>query len=390
MPRRLSLTVAAAACSLAAIPASGMGAVAAVQDDRLAAATLTEIPGRLDLAKETGARVARVDLFWSDIALSRPASPTDPNDPAYDWTATDAKLSGLASRGITPLISVYSSPTWTTGGRKTDTQYNPYAPKPGDYGKFMAAVSKRYSGTFTPTGGTSPLPRVRLIEIWNEPNLKSFFRVGGRTNLKVYLRLVREAYGPIKRNNRRAIVIAGVGGPRSTNGAGNLGARQWLNGIVRSPLNVKFDAYSQHIYPNAAPFSRTKAFPSWNSINEILRTLDTRRAREIRTARGRARIKLRRAPKLKLYVTEAGYTTQATPFRKVKVSEAQQAKYLSQIFRHPQVRRNRRLSAIVWFNLQDNPNWPAGLVREDGSEKRAWAMFKSWSGKGALTPDLRP
>lgn len=279
MPRRLSLTVAAAACSLAAIPASGMGAVAAVQDDRLAAATLTEIPGRLDLAKETGARVARVDLFWSDIALSRPASPTDPNDPAYDWTATDAKLSGLASRGITPLISVYSSPTWTTGGRKTDTQYNPYAPKPGDYGKFMAAVSKRYSGTFTPTGGTS-LPRVRLIEIWNEPNLKSFFRVGGRTNLKVYLRLVREAYGPIKRNNRRAIVIAGVGGPRSTNGAGNLGARQWLNGIVRSPLNVKFDAYSQHIYPNAAPFSRTKAFPSWNSINEILRTLDTRRARE--------------------------------------------------------------------------------------------------------------
>jgi len=392
VPHRLTLSALAAAAALTVIPASGLGAIAALQDDRLAATPLADIPARLDLAKATGVRVARVDLFWNEIAPTQPAAPTDPNDPAYDWRGSDAKIQGYLDRGITVLVSVYSSPLWTTGGLKApDSQYNPYAPAPGAYGPFMEAVAKRYSGAFTPAGATKPLGRVRLIEVWNEPGIEEFLRnANGASQVPTYLRLLREAYPAVKRGNPSAIVIAGVASPRSSDGDGNVGSRTWLRKIAASPLSVKFDAYSQHVYPAAAPLSRTKAFPSWNSMNEIFATLDARRAREIRAARGAKRRALIRKPKMKLYITEAGYTTAKTEFRKVQVTDAQQATYMRQIFNHPQVKRQKRISAIFWFNYQDNPNWPGGIVREDLSKKPAYAVFTSLTPKGALTPDLLP
>lgn len=392
MPHRLTLSALAAAAALTVIPASGMGAIAALQDDRLAATPLADIPARLDLAKATGVRVARVDLFWNEIAPTQPANPKDPNDPAYDWRTSDAKIQGYRDRGITVLISVYSSPSWATGGRVVpDRQYNAYAPNPGTYGPFMEAVAKRYSGTFTPPGATAPLPRIRLIEVWNEPGIREFLRnANGSSQVPTYLRLLREAYPAVKRANKEAIVIAGVASPRSSDGDGNVGSRTWLRRIARSPLSIKFDAYSQHIYPGTPPLKRTKALPIWFSINEILGELDARRAREIRAARGTARRNLIRKPKMKLYITEAGYTTAATPFRQTRVTEAQQATYMRQIFNHPQVRGNKRVPAIFWFNFQDNPNWPGGILREDGSQKPAYAVFTSLTPKGALTPDLRP
>lgn len=388
MPRRLALTALAAA-TLAAAPAGALGAVAAVQDDRLAATPADQVDARLNLTTEVGARVARVDLFWSDIAPSRPANPTDPNDPAYDWRAADAKIAGYAARGVSVILSVYSTPTWSSGGRRTETQYNPYAPAAGDYGRFVTAAAKRYSGRFVPAVyGTAPLPRVRNWEVWNEPNLRSFFRKGNASSAKAYLQLLREAYPAIKGQIPNSIVIAGVGGPRSTGGAGSIGARQWLRAIAGAPLSVRFDAYSQHVYPSAAPVSKTKAFPSWNSIDEILATLDARRAREIRAARGAAKRTLQRKPKMKLYITEAGYTTARTDFRTVKVSKAAQAKYLKQLFNLRAV-RSPRVPVIVWFNLQDNRDWPGGLLDENLVRKPAWAAFRSIARRGALPAELR-
>ena len=29
----------------------------------------------------------------------------------------------------------------------------------------------------------------------------------------------------------------------------------------------------------------------------------------------------------------------------------------------------------MWFNLQDNADWPAGLLREDGSRKPSYGRF---------------
>ena len=60
-------------------------AVAAVQDDHLPIDAIETLDERLDLVAGTGVTTTRYDVFWSQVAPSRPASPRDPADPAYDW-----------------------------------------------------------------------------------------------------------------------------------------------------------------------------------------------------------------------------------------------------------------------------------------------------------------
>ncbi len=88
-PRRFltGAAIAVAAGAALALPSTGMGGVAAVQDDVLTTASIAEIPQRLQLVRNTQAKVARFDILWSFVASGRqPANPADPNDPAYDWT----------------------------------------------------------------------------------------------------------------------------------------------------------------------------------------------------------------------------------------------------------------------------------------------------------------
>src|SRR5680860_240749 len=213
-PRRAlrGLVIATAAAAALAVPSTGVAGVAAVQDDVLATIQLDQIQNRVDMVKQTRAKVTRVDVLWHLVAPTQPATPADPNDPAYDWSRLDAIFTGFAAAKITPIVSTYSTPGWAIAGRNTKhaTEYNPNAPRPGAYAQFMGALATRYSGTFVPAGATARLPRVRHFEIWNEPNLKGFFTHNGKSKIGRYKALVKQAYPRIKRANRSARVIAGV------------------------------------------------------------------------------------------------------------------------------------------------------------------------------------
>lgn len=356
-----AVAVVVGAVMLSGSDASGpAGPVAAVQDDYLpAAAAIEDLPARLDLIARTGVTTTRVDLFWSDIARSRPADATDPADPAYDFARADTILSGLAQRHITPIVSVYSSPAWTTGGQTGGAPpINRLAPDPKDFGEFMGALAKRYDGTFTGPGG-EVLPELRFVEIWNEPNLSGFLipsEQNAATRLDEYAAMDRAAYAAIKKANPELKVIVGVGGPRSSTSPSGVGAIEWLRGLRER--DIPLDGYSQHVYPAAAPTLDTPVVPSWSSIGRVLDELDAWRA----------------DPPIPLYITEAGYTTQPTPYRDTAVTEGQQAQYLTQIFSLPQLRTDR-IKVVVWFNLQDNASWPAGLLREDLTRKPSYDAF---------------
>lgn len=337
--------------------ATPVGAVAAVQDDHLPVDPIDTIPDRLDMIAATGATTTRVDLFWKDIAPSRPDRPSDPADPAYDFSRADLIMLGLAKHDITPIVSVYNAPRWATGGPPSSSAVNPNAPDPKDFADFMGALAARYSGGFTSPGGEK-LPEVRHFEIWNEPNLPLFFspQYEGDQPVSVdaYAAMDRAAYPEIKKANADAVVIAGVGGPRSSTSPTGIGAMDWLKGLRER--KIPLDAYSQHVYPAAPPLADTTVVPSWATIGRVLDELDAWK------------------PGLPLYITEAGYTTATTPYRTEKVTEEQQAEYLSQIYSLPQL-RSERVKAVVWFNLQDNANWPAGLLREDLSKKPSYEAF---------------
>jgi hypothetical protein len=96
---------------------------------------------------------------------------------------------------------------------------------------------------------------------------------------------------------------------------------------------------------------------------------------------------------MSVYITEAGYTTAKTPFRSVQFTRAQQALYVRQIANLPFV-RSGRIPAVIWFNLQDNPNWPSGLVYNEGGfrgvKKPSWPAFRRIAAARALHPELMP
>ncbi len=370
-----TLVTLAFAGGLAATPAAS-GAVLGVQDDRLTSGPLEDVDARIDLVRASGAKVTRLDVLWSLVAPRRPADPADPADPAYRWERADAAMQGFERIGVTPIIVAYSAPAWAAGGRRAprDSEVNPNAPAPADYGRFMEALARRYSGGFTPAGATEPLPRARHYEIWNEPNLGAFLSPqvsgGARVAVTRYVAMARAAYPAIRRANPGAIVIAGVGGPRSSTDANGTGALEWARRLAAS--SAPFDAYSQHVYPAAAPLAPSRAFPSWATLDELFATLDA-----VPRRRGTP-----------VYLTEVGYTTAATPFRTVRVTPGQQAAYLRQIMGLPVV-RSPRVRALVWFNLQDNPNWPAGLRYGSGRVKPSHSVFARLARASRLTDDLR-
>jgi hypothetical protein len=353
------------------LPAVGLGAVAAVQDDRLAVTPLNEINARLNLIAKSGARVTRVDLFWSNVAPTRPRNPDNPKDKAYQWAHEDAIFTGLAKRHIIPIVTVFNTPAWAAGGKTGPVGgYNPNMPNATQYGRFMKAVVTRYSGKYKV--GRKTLPQVRFFEIWNEPNLQLYLQPqwvrGKALSITNYAKLVRAAYPRMHKANRNVVVIAGVAGPKGRSNNTGVGSIPWLNGFIRQ--HVPFDAYSQHVYPSAGPRSKTKAKPSWNTLPLILKTLD----------------KVRK--NVPLYITEAGYTTAATPYRNVKVTTQQQSTWLTQVYGLPQVKQSR-VPVVVWFNLQDNPNWPGGLINLNGKPKPALTSFRKIARGGQIPAELQ-
>ena len=371
-PRRLLaglavLALAGMAVAAAPTEASPAGATPAellssgltigVQDDRVPVAPLADLPDRVATVASTGVRVSRVDVFWSDIAPTRPADPADPNDPAYDWSREDAVIDGLVARGIAPMLDVYRSPPWANGGRG-----HQWAPDVDDYGAFMTALARRYSGAWPDAGGRTHGP-ARMFEAWNEPTIPSFLSpqwlVGPDGSAQpaspaIYAGLLTAAYAAVKAVQPDAWVIGISGPPNGSDNppSGSMGILTFLRALA--PLHPPMDAAAQHLYPALAPDVST-AMPSFQRLPELIAAIDVVR------------------PGLPILITEMGWTTAPTSYRRNFVSEAEQAANLQKAVQ--MLRAEPRVRLAMWFNLQDNAGWPGGLLRADGSEKPAWDVF---------------
>jgi hypothetical protein len=125
-----------------------------------------------DRAAEGRATVVRISVSWSSVASStRPADPLNPADPSYDFQTVDAAVQKAVVHGLDVLLTIASAPTWAEGENRPDASQAPpgtWKPNPGDLQGFAQALASRYSGDF------QGLPRVRLFQLWNEPNLSMY------------------------------------------------------------------------------------------------------------------------------------------------------------------------------------------------------------------------
>ena len=151
------------------------------QDDQLlidsSTATVTRTLSEL---QALGVDRLRLTILWSAIAPD-PASPTPPAGfdaslpaayPARAWAPYDRIVTLARARGIGVDFDLTApGPRWAMRLRAPLTgQASHFEPSATDFGRFVLAVGRRYSGSYVAPGATSPLPRVGYWSIWNEPN----------------------------------------------------------------------------------------------------------------------------------------------------------------------------------------------------------------------------
>jgi len=192
----------------------------------------------LDAMRVGGIRLVRLDATW---ARAEPAPPRAPGRRRFDWRYDDRWVAALAIRGMRWLPILDYSAHWATSiwGKE-------HAPPATDalFAGYAKAFAARYGagGTFWRRNPWLPALPVTTYEVWNEPNLRTFW--GRRKpDPRRYAGLFLAARIELKRTDPAGRVI--VGGL-----AGRAGAPEYLRAMYRArpALRGRVDGVGLHLY----------------------------------------------------------------------------------------------------------------------------------------------
>lgn len=212
---------------------------------------LTDPQHTLNTLRELGADVVRVSVHWSQVAPSplaqrQPAgfNAADPGAyPAANWAPYDSLVRAARADGIAVDLSVTGNPPlWASGPHKpAGGRYPEWQPSAAQYGKFVQAVAKRYSGSY------NSLPRVSYWEIWNEPNFGQSLApqaINGSTISlapSMYRGLVAAAWGALRATGHSGdTIILGNLDARGQNGRPGRGMPEGLPGNFGATKPMQF------------------------------------------------------------------------------------------------------------------------------------------------------
>jgi uncharacterized protein DUF5722 len=307
------------------------------------------------------------------IATRRPAKPTDPADPAYNWSIHDTVLQNAAKNKIQVLFTIVGTPRWANGKLKGTNR----APaKMADLRNFALAAATRYSGKYKRDDGTV-LPSVRKWLAWNEPNNPVFLKpqwakVGRRyapVAAKAYVGICRSIWSGIHASHlSKEVVGCGATDPRGNNAARNrrpsISPVAFLQDLRKYGLKrSQFDVYAHHPYygrANETPTTMPKGKQTVTLANISVLT----------------KLLSKLYGNKKLWITEYGYQTRP-PDRAFGVTWAKQAKYLTQAYKI--ARKNPRITMMLWFLLRDESRlggWQSGFFTAAGKRKPAYDAFR--------------
>ncbi|HEY4346321.1 MAG TPA: DUF5722 domain-containing protein [Gaiellaceae bacterium] len=320
--------------------------------------------------KKLHVQIVRMNLYWggrNGVANAKPVHPTNPADPAYDWSIYDSIVKKATADGMQLVLSIYGTPPWANHGQGQNV-----APINAiDLRKFAYAAALRYSGKFVVNG--VKLPAVRQWLAWNEPNnpvfLKPQYRRAGShwvmASAISYAKICNAVYRGVHATGYSERVACGVTAPRGNNNPSSsrpsVSPLAFLRAVKRAHL-VTFDAWAHHPYyakPSEAPGAPDGANGSveLGNINTLIKL--------VTQLYGHKRI----------WITEYGYETNP-PDSIFGVPWKTQAAYLTQAFAI--ARKNPRIDMMLWFLLKDDTNvngWQSGLITAGGQKKPAYSAF---------------
>lgn len=349
----------------------------------------------LDLSVQAGASYARIPIAWGAVEKRPAADPTDPADPAYTWGRFERAIQDATARGLEVVVTIHRAPAWAQGPNAPDNdregRRGTWKPDAERLGAFATALARRFDGTYWPDGVGEPLPRVRLFEPWNEPNLTGFLApqwVEGKKlpyGPRLYRRLLNSVYDGVKTSQPDALVIAGGTGPLGgTRGSRRTRPRRFFRELfcltrgkrpdaLPCPEPARFDVLSHHpISPARSP--RRKADRGDLSFQEMpqLRRL-------LRAAERNGTVQpggLRR----QLWATETWWQS-SPPAGPRAPSERLQARRIADALR---VLWTQRIPVALLYQVLDDEvldagrraGWATGVVTSDGRRKDSFSAAR--------------
>jgi hypothetical protein len=179
----------------------------------------------LDALAATRVRWLRVDFDWSVIQAGGPTS--------FDWSYTDRIVDAARGRNLSIIALVAYTPEWARPSGAPDK--NPPT-NPDDFARFVSAAAQRYASL-----------GVTTWEIWNEPNVSTFWYP--RPDPEGYTALLVRASAAIKHVEPDATIISGGLAPASDNASGSqIDDRTFLTRVYAAGGGHAFDAVGLHPY----------------------------------------------------------------------------------------------------------------------------------------------
>jgi len=417
-PIRLFLLAALMLAAVPSVAAASKTQESTFQDDPLLVfAPQAKMEATLNELKAIGVDRIRVGLYWNVVAPAS-TSPQKPNFDASDpaaygsgWDRYDRLIVAAKQRGIFINLNPTSPlPRWgsTAVSPRSDVQKT-YSPNADEFGKFVAAAGRRYSGSF------QGLPRVNYWSIYNEPNQAGWLTPQWTGSVEsssvIYRTLVRTSYQALSATGHGAdTILVGETAPKGLKRRKGLtmsidplrfirtlycvdsklrrlkGTAASARGcptsaaqfVADNPALFKAAGFAHHPYELLLAPTRKPGSKDWVTIANLpvlsraLRRIYSRYSQKRQTARG-----------VPLYLTEYGYQTRPDP---LGLPFARQASYISQAeqisYRNPLVR------TMGQFLLVDDRPTPgiankrvayrtfqSGLKRLNGKRKPAYRAY---------------
>jgi hypothetical protein len=308
--------------------------------------------------QELGVKIYEDDLHWNSIALSRPRSSRNPNDPAYAWPAEVTQAVAEAKRyHMQVALQIIGAPPWANGGKPWN-----WAPtNPQDYANFAIAASKRY-------------PSVHLWMIWGEPsrghNFEPLDPVKPYAKLNVhqrsaphrYAHILDAAYGALKSVTRSNLVIGGM-----TFSGGDVSAQQWIENMrLPNGKPPRLDMYGHNPFtarePNLADPPTIDQSIGFSDLARLTKLVDRYVGRPGN-------------PDPKLFLSEWTIPTKPDEEFTYFVEPSLQARWITAGMRI--ARQLSSIYAVGWIHLYDEPpETYGGLIETDGARKPGYSAWK--------------
>lgn len=313
--------------------------------------------------RAAGGDVVRTTFQWAEVQRGLL--------PLYDWRKYDALVAQAAEARVSILPLLIGSPDFAA----------PLTSQPPTsvitklmFAGFANAAVERYGhgGSFWDSHPDLPYRPIEGWEVWNEPNLASFW-TAGQPDSREYAQLLVLISRAIKLADPRAkVVLAGLAHPRAQRVTP---ANEFLAQLYALPgVREAFDVVAVH------PYAAT--------VQGVDRKL--RLVRAVMRRNGDAG--------KPLWITELGWSSAGDPHHLVKDPAAQARLTRDTIELLRRRRDDYRLGTVIWFRWQD-PEMPcpkpggcwydnAGLFTVDGEPKPAWAAFARGVGGDPGSGDL--